>query len=542
MQFLFLRCIALVLLTRLVFQPLVSIEPFATHRTPVSASFAPGEKRSISIRPSIKNPSCLSLSRDSVHQNDLNPKCFLTSIFDFFKPKAYVRVGQSLCTDEEAFVNERLTYANTALSSLLGMQIPLAQTPRIAICGSGGGFRSMISLLGALTAFDTIGLTDTFLYSAGVSGSTWSLGAWYMYGPKPSDAVAAVRNQATYQLWDGFDPAPVIDRSLEGLIYQQKIGVVGMYGALLGNRLFNQFPNRYSVVLSDFASKISEGLMPMPIFTAVIPPDPSTTLPYLWCEMTPFEVGIIEDSAFIPTTAFGRQFASGVSQNKATEYSFDYGLGICGSAFAAPLTEVLQNLISVVPQEVYQVIDDIVIQTNSGNTLLCPAQINNFTYQLSNATYASQQMLNWVDAGFDINLPIPAVLRPGRLVDVVIIVDASGDTLNAPELSRSQQYALQHGIKFPPIDYSNITNNLISVFQDPNDMTVPIVVYIPVIKNPSYSDTFDPIVCTQTAFCETENFQYTNAQFDELFGLTNFTVNQEAGTILQALKDAVLRK
>ncbi len=538
MRFLFVRYFALVLLTRLVTQPFVSahevgsIEPVTKQKSSSDAS----------VVKSIQNSGFGSFERDFLHQDDLTPKCIFDPIFDFFKPKAYVRVGKSLCSAEEAFVNERLTHVNTALCSLLNMQIPLAKTPRIAICGSGGGFRSMISLLGALAAFDTLGITDTFLYSSGVSGSTWSLGAWYMYGHKPSDAVSAVRSQATYQLWDGFDPAPVISRSLQGVIYQQKIGAVGIYGALLGNRLFNQFPNRYSVLLSDFASKISTGSMPMPIFTAVIPPEPSTNLPYLWCEMTPYEVGIVEDSAFIPTTAFGRQFAGGASQNKATEYSFDYGLGICGSAFAAPLNRVLQDLSTKLPHEVYQVVEDIVVKTNSGNTLLCPAQINNFTYQLSDATYASKQFLNWVDAGFDINIPIPAVLRAGRLVDVVIIVDASGDTLNAPELWRSQQYALQHGIKFPPIDYTNITDNPITVFQDPNDMTVPIIVYIPVIKNPRYSETFDPIVCTHSAFCQTGNFQYTNAQFDELFGLTNFTVNQEADTIIQALKDAVERK
>lgn len=454
-----------------------------------------------------------------------------------------VRVGNALCTEEEAFVKARLTHANTALSTILETQVPLEDTPRVAFCGSGGGFRAMIATLGALAAFDTLGLTDTLLYSAGVSGSTWSLGCWYMYGKKPSDAIAPLREQVKLKLEHNFEILPVIERSLEGLLYQRRLGVVGVYGALLSHRFFNTLKDRYSVTLSDLALRINDGSMPMPIYTGVIPPKPSSTIPYVWVEMTPFEVGILEDSAFIPTKAFGRQFKHGVSNSTASEYPFDFCLGICGSAFCAEFDQYLDAVLKPqIPMGLFDDIEEIAISTQTGRIRLCPARLPNFTYKLDNTTYGSWKNFFCVDAGFDINIPLPAVLRLGRPVDIVIVVDASADVINAPELVKAEQYAQRHKIKFPPIDCTDITNKPISVFQDPNDPTTPMVIYIPVIKNSSYSSTFDPVSCTQTGYCKTFNLQYTNAQFDELFGLTNFTVKQQAEVIIQALKEAVARK
>ncbi len=50
--------------------------------------------------------------------------------------------------------------------------------PRIAVCFSGGGFRAMIATLGFLEAASDIGIADSFLYSANLSGSTWCSIPW----------------------------------------------------------------------------------------------------------------------------------------------------------------------------------------------------------------------------------------------------------------------------------------------------------------------------------------------------------------------------
>ena len=47
------------------------------------------------------------------------------------------------------------------------------QVPKIAILGSGGGFRAMVSLSGVFCALKDMGLLDCAMYTAGLSGSTW---------------------------------------------------------------------------------------------------------------------------------------------------------------------------------------------------------------------------------------------------------------------------------------------------------------------------------------------------------------------------------
>lgn len=47
------------------------------------------------------------------------------------------------------------------------------QVPKIAVVGSGGGFRAMVSLSGVFCALKDMGLLDCVMYTAGLSGSTW---------------------------------------------------------------------------------------------------------------------------------------------------------------------------------------------------------------------------------------------------------------------------------------------------------------------------------------------------------------------------------
>ena len=49
----------------------------------------------------------------------------------------------------------------------------LFKVPSIAIVGSGGGFRAMVSLSGVYCALKDMGLLDCATYAAGLSGSTW---------------------------------------------------------------------------------------------------------------------------------------------------------------------------------------------------------------------------------------------------------------------------------------------------------------------------------------------------------------------------------
>ena len=48
-----------------------------------------------------------------------------------------------------------------------------SQMPTVAILGSGGGFRAMVSLSGVYCALKDVGVLDCAMYTTGLSGSAW---------------------------------------------------------------------------------------------------------------------------------------------------------------------------------------------------------------------------------------------------------------------------------------------------------------------------------------------------------------------------------
>ena len=47
------------------------------------------------------------------------------------------------------------------------------QTPVVSLVGSGGGFRAVVGMCGAMEALGDAGLLDTITYNCGLSGSAW---------------------------------------------------------------------------------------------------------------------------------------------------------------------------------------------------------------------------------------------------------------------------------------------------------------------------------------------------------------------------------
>ena len=45
--------------------------------------------------------------------------------------------------------------------------------PSVAVLGSGGGFRAMVSLSGVFCALKDMGVLDCAMYTSGLSGSAW---------------------------------------------------------------------------------------------------------------------------------------------------------------------------------------------------------------------------------------------------------------------------------------------------------------------------------------------------------------------------------
>lgn len=83
-----------------------------------------------------------------------------------------------LSSAEQAYLNQRLPFVQTNLSTLLGRDITAEQMPRIALCCSGGGHRAMLFTLGFLKGLQDNGILNCTTYMAGLSGSTWAMSGW----------------------------------------------------------------------------------------------------------------------------------------------------------------------------------------------------------------------------------------------------------------------------------------------------------------------------------------------------------------------------
>jgi phospholipase A2 len=286
---------------------------------------------------------------------------------------AEVRRGLDLCREEKEFLAARKDFVRLAFAKYLDLD-PKAvhpdDVPVVGFGGSGGGLRAMISVLGYCDEIKKAGLWDLFTYVAGVSGSCWSLAAYYTFGeasmakviehcktrlsphhPLSIKAIRAVLNAGTYATL-----GPLIQKRRSGL----KTVAMDLYAVLTTGYLFLQpdpaltpgGPGRdgrkevagYHREWYKWSNALLEnGKQPLPILTAVRHERPSSGKDeiqdawFQWFEMTPFEIGSDELEAWVPTWAFGRPFSGGKSVMQLPEQSLALLLGLCTSAPAAHL-------------------------------------------------------------------------------------------------------------------------------------------------------------------------------------------------------------
>lgn len=497
---------------------------------------------------------------------------------EHYNQKAKVRFtpNDSLSAEEKAFLAKRRERTSAALETFLGK--PLKKPLSIGISFSGGGFRAMVATLGFLKGAQEIGLLDGTDFMAGLSGSTWAIASWIASQKSIQDYLS----ELSVRLHSGIQPLSVT-QDLEKIValfmikalFGQTINAMDIYGALLANILLKDSgDNRFRETFGTTHKHMLDGSMPFPIYTAV----QSNIRPYEWAEVTPYEVGSSYLKSYIPTWSYGRTFNAGVSTDNAPQQTLGYFMGVFGSAFEASVKDAIENsafaiqalvdnvdrlpvilealfgpstwytftvkaLKAALPGILKNFLDDLntyLHDSEWSTNRFFPDWQPNFTYKLQGVPENINELerITFIDGGFDFNLPIPALLRPARNVDVLIVCDVSS-SIGGPEgalsLKRAEEYAQKRGLKFPKIDPLKAVKKAVSVFNDPNDPEVPTVIYFPLIANPDYSKTFDPKTCTSSGYCGTLNFEYTPDNVRELAGLAEFTLKQNAGVIKKAL-------
>ncbi|PWZ01704.1 FabD/lysophospholipase-like protein [Testicularia cyperi] len=211
---------------------------------------------------------------------------------------AHVRRSSSLHSQEVQFIEKRRQRMSSAGSDHLRRFLDLPSdeavnpddVPLIGLGGSGGGYRAMYGYTGFLSAAKASGLWDCITWVAGVSGSCWTLAAYYTIAYQNVDrltkhylatagelahpmSVYALDTVARSSRGIYFLLGPLIRKAQAGIV---GLGMMDLYATLTTTyQLLSREPRaRLSRATFQFSkvwkrSGISQGHEPMPIFTAV---------------------------------------------------------------------------------------------------------------------------------------------------------------------------------------------------------------------------------------------------------------------------------
>lgn len=321
-----------------------------------------------------------------------------SQLFPEIEKVAEVRRGLELCPEEQAFLAKRKIHARDNFAKYLGLnpeEVDPRDVPVVSFGGSGGGFRAMLGCLGYCQQMKDSGLWDCLTYVGGVSGSCWSLAAYYTIGKGSHQNVIdhCKKRLAPYHPLSGDAIRTILSApggariTLGPLIQKSKSGLqtvaMDLYAVFTTGWIFFQEdpvnnPGGHAekevagaqkswYKFSSAREYIDDGHNPLPIMTAIRHERPwrewvdkehpfkepdhaagdhaeATNAWFQWFEFTPYEVGCDEIQAWCPTWGFGRPFENGKSTMQLPEQSLALLLGLAVSAPAGPLTSYLATI------------------------------------------------------------------------------------------------------------------------------------------------------------------------------------------------------
>ncbi|GKU05599.1 phospholipase a2 [Fusarium langsethiae] len=337
-----------------------------------------------------------------------------TTTYPELKRDAKVRHGSSLHPEEQEFIDLRKlrmsSQGENSLHHFLGLPpdeiVDPRDVPLLSSGGSGGGYRVMYGFAGFIAAAKKSGLWDCITWTAGVSGSCWTIAGYYTIARRDISklvdhyltvaselahpmSVYALDKVARSKRGTYFLIGPLVSKAQKSII---GLSVMDLYSTLTATyQLLSREPKgRLSRATFQWSkvwqrSGINKATEPMPILAAVrrvpkysygaktIPAKAMTiqnerdlnathnqsereskTIPkklFQYFEISPLEIGSPDLNRYVPTWSWGRTFVSGHSADRRPEQSFSLLLGQCTSAPAGPLTECIKALLVSIPKD-----------------------------------------------------------------------------------------------------------------------------------------------------------------------------------------------
>ncbi|KAI9205057.1 acyl transferase/acyl hydrolase/lysophospholipase [Polychytrium aggregatum] len=517
--------------------------------------------------------------------------------------EAVVRTDNAIGEDELVFQQSRLRAIKDSFCRYLDIpvsEVELEDIPVIAASVSGGGFRSVVATAAFIETLNAEGLYDSLMYLAGVSGGCWGLSFLYVADCSPSNINEAVQKVLTRWL----TPLVCFGASGEAIppfVYDfygaleikrlsgQKLDAVDFYSVLLDCILFGTVKtpewDRRRLKFSYYAELCRSGQMPLPLFYAIhidrpwepgfsddwtkadraayitIVEESGQAARYNWMEFSPFEIGAVDFSAWIPTWSFGRRFIDGRSvpalgSANVMEQNLSLILGIVGSALSTTWGKTLKQLLgklSFLPESYRSELRASIERaesTKAGEVLydatLPPGKIWNMAYQSQANTPKPQPGVQFdatielLDAGTDRNLPLDVLTRAGRNVDIFLALDTSSYVISNGFPGSLHSFAQQHGYLPPPTKQRQgrpdfeITQ-LVPASADTAAAQSPVsIVYIPVAK---FDDNpFDPMTVGDG------EYSMSKQKYDALAQNVSRRLSSNASAIKQSIRECYERK
>nr|XP_045607415.1 cytosolic phospholipase A2-like isoform X2 [Procambarus clarkii]WMM34516.1 cytosolic phospholipase A2 [Procambarus clarkii] len=249
-----------------------------------------------------------------------------------------LRFSLALCKEEKEFLQIRRKKVLLAMQKVLGTKAPDTerQVPIIGVLGSGGGFRAMTCLSGAVKALQESGILDCATYITGLSGSSWYISTLYSHDSFPDVTHAQIQKELRESVTKDWKwqllHAPAYVASMVAKYKQgQPVSFTDFFGHLLGDVLLKGQKHKK---LTESQRILVQGVVPMPLYTCLHAKKKVSCRSFSeWVEFSPYEIGIAKYGTFMKTQDFGNKFIVGKKIKHFDEFPLHFLQGVWGSAF-----------------------------------------------------------------------------------------------------------------------------------------------------------------------------------------------------------------
>ncbi|CAK8685039.1 unnamed protein product [Clavelina lepadiformis] len=261
------------------------------------------------------------------------------------------RHNLGLHNKERLYRRKRLPKVHRALTNLLDIKHApksIAETPVISLVGSGGGYRAVTGMCGAMEALKDAGLLDVITYFCGLSGSAWYISSAYALkgakGDQQNEFHEGLRkrmeNNVYKELINPFTLSMFKNylKSTKKKFHQPYTMVDYFPGFLIGKELFGE--KHLDLTLSDMEVYVQDGDVPLPLMVSLLVKSKKSAAAFsAYIEHSPFETNIPSYGIGVSPENFGSAWCAGYLVKKQPEVPLHFIVGITGCAFAILLNQ-----------------------------------------------------------------------------------------------------------------------------------------------------------------------------------------------------------